>query len=153
MEIRSILVPIDGSELSLKAADEAAELARHLNAEITLFTVVEPPEVAATYVSREALEAVCQGLWRAGEAMLDQAARRIRPRHSRVEKRIVRGTPATAIAAEADASHQLVVMGSRGLGMAHADRQMLGSVAERVLRRTRCPVLIVPEHAESEPGP
>jgi nucleotide-binding universal stress UspA family protein len=147
MQVEHILVPIDGSELSLKAADHAAALATHLDATITLFTAVDPPEADATYVSPDALGAVRQGVWRAAEVMQEQAAARIRARNARVETRIVWGAPASAIVTEADLRHQLVVMGSRGLGLLPADRQLLGSVTERVLRRTRRPVLVVPAEA------
>src|SRR5438552_427699 len=144
MEIRRILVPIDGSELSLKAAEAAAELAQHLVAAVTLFTAVEPPEAAVAYVNKEALEEVRRGLWRAAEVMLDHAAERIRTRQPGAEKRLVWGTPAAAIVEEAGAGHQLIVMGSRGISMMPTDRNLLGSVTERVLRRTHCPVLIIP---------
>ena len=55
MNVQRILVPIDGSELSLRAADTAVELARHFGASITFLTVVEPPEVRSDYVSKAAL--------------------------------------------------------------------------------------------------
>src|SRR4051812_5739415 len=54
MNVRQILVPIDGSEVSLAAADTAAELAQRLGASITLLTVVEPPEAISDYVSKTA---------------------------------------------------------------------------------------------------
>jgi nucleotide-binding universal stress UspA family protein len=148
MTIHRILVPIDGSELSLKAAESAAELAQRLVAAVTLLTVVEPPEAAAAYVTQTALEEVRRGLWRASEEMLHQAAARMGSLQPPVATRVVWGSPAAAIAAEADAGYQLVVMGSRGLGAEPIDRQLLGSVAERVLRRTHCPVLIIPVHAK-----
>jgi nucleotide-binding universal stress UspA family protein len=148
MTIHRILVPIDGSELSLKAAKAAAELARRFVASVTLLTVIDPPEAAAAYVERATLEEVRRGLWQAGEAMLRQAAEGMGSLQPPAERRVVWGSPAAAIAAEADAGYQLVVMGSRGIGMEPVDRQLLGSVAERVLRRTHCPVLIVPGHVE-----
>jgi nucleotide-binding universal stress UspA family protein len=146
MEIRRILVPVDGSELSLKAADVAATLAHRLSGSVTLLTVAEPPEAATAYISETALAEVRRGLVRASEAMLEQAAARVRSTHPAVDSRIAWGSPAAVIAAEADGGYDVVVMGSRGLGLAPADRQLLGSVAERVLRRAHRPVLIVPGH-------
>ena len=148
MNVRQILVPIDGSELSLKAADAAAELGQRLSASVTLLTVVEPPETMSDYVSKTALEEVRRGLWQAGEASLGQAAARVRRLQPNVETRVVWGSPAVGIAQEAAGGHQLIVMGSRGLGLLPADRQFLGSVAERVLRRAPCPVMIIPGHDE-----
>jgi nucleotide-binding universal stress UspA family protein len=148
MQIRRVLVPIDGSELSLKAADAAASLAARFGASLVLLTVMEPPEAMSAYVSGQALEEVRSGLGRAAEAMLAQAAERVRAQYPGAGTRLVWGSPAAAIAEEAEKGYDLVVMGSRGLGLAPVDRHLLGSVAERVLRRTRCPVLIIPAHEE-----
>lgn len=147
MEIRQILVPIDGSELSLRAADAGASLAARFGASLSLFTAVEPPEAGASLVSESAMEAIRQAVWGAGEAMLDQAAARVRSLCPDARKQVVSGTPAAAIAAEANTGYDLVVMGSRGLGMVPSERHLLGSVTERVLRRTNCPVMVIPEPA------
>ncbi|MGF6873740.1 nucleotide-binding universal stress UspA family protein [Paraburkholderia sp. MM5477-R1] len=59
-----------------------------------------------------------------------------------VAKRIV----AAALEWHADA----IVMGAHG--RRRVQRLMLGSVAERVLRSARCPVLTIPAHAGVEPA-
>jgi nucleotide-binding universal stress UspA family protein len=143
--VARILVPVDGSELSLRAAEAAAELAARMGASVTLLTAVEPPVVAAEYVSEAVLQQLRQGVEQALQALLDQAAARVRPLQPQVETRLVSGSPATTIATEAAAGYDLIVMGSRGMGLAPADRHLLGSVAEGVLRRTRCPVLVIPD--------
>lgn len=153
MQIRKILAPIDGSALALRAVETAAVLAHRFDASVTVFMAIEPPETARAFASSAALEEVRDALWQAAEMMVEEAAARVRPQQSRVEKKIVWGTPATAIAAEADGGYDLVVMGSRGMGLYPTDRHLLGSVAEWVLRRTHCPVLIIPRPpAEEEPG-
>lgn len=156
MQIRRILVPVDGSELSLQAGEAAAELANQLGASITLLTVVEPPEAtvayirneALKYVRNEALDEVRRGARQAAEAMLEEAAERVRSLQTAPEKRLVWGAPAPSIAAVAKEGYQLIVMGSRGLGLPRSERYLLGSVAERVLRRSHCPVLIIPAEEE-----
>jgi nucleotide-binding universal stress UspA family protein len=105
--------------------------------------------VAGAYVSEAVLTEVRLGVEQALKALLDQAVTRVRPLQPHVETRVVMGAPAAAIAAEADTGYDLVVMGSRGMGLAPEDRHLLGSVAEGVLRRTRCPVLITPDRPES----
>jgi nucleotide-binding universal stress UspA family protein len=149
MEIRRILVPIDGSELSLKAAEAAAALAARFGASMILLTVAEPPEAMSAYVSGYALEEARRGLARGAESILAGAAERVRPVLPGVDARVVWGSPAAAIAEEAEKGYDLVVMGSRGLGLEPIDRHLLGSVAERVLRRTERPVLIIPGEEKS----
>jgi nucleotide-binding universal stress UspA family protein len=151
MQIRRVLVPIDGSDLSLKAADAAAELARRFDARITLLTAVDPPETVMAHMDETVMEEVRRGVQQAVEQMVDEAAARLRQQQLEVEARVVWGTPPSAIVAEADAGYDLIVMGSRGMGLAPWDRHFLGSVAERVLRRARCPVLIVPDPTEAGP--
>jgi nucleotide-binding universal stress UspA family protein len=146
MLIRRILVPIDGSVLSLKAAENAAALAARFGASITLLTALEPPEALVASVNKAAMDEVREGLWRSAEGIHRQVEEAITSQHVQVERRIFWGNPAPTIAAEAERGYDLVVMGSRGLGLEPGDRQLLGSVTERVLRRTHCPVLVIPEH-------
>jgi nucleotide-binding universal stress UspA family protein len=59
-----------------------------------------------------------------------------------LQTRVREGKPATVILEEiAEQGADLVVMGTHG--RTHLDHLMLGSVAERVLRRAPCPVLVV----------
>jgi nucleotide-binding universal stress UspA family protein len=119
---------------------------------MTLLTVVEPPEGVSPYVSAATVEELRRGVRQASEAMLEQAAARIRPVHAAVESRVVWGTPATSIVTEAQNGYDLIVMASRGMGMMPADRHLLGSVTERVLRRAGCPVLVIPGPGEEQPS-
>ena len=58
--------------------------------------------------------------------------------------------PVDAILQEAeDGEYDLIVMGSRGVNLECDGDRLLGSVAERVLHRTPCPVMIV----RAEPKP
>lgn len=144
MQIQRILVPTDGSEPSLRAAEIAAELAQGSGARITLLTAIEPPEATRAYISADAVAAVEAGLRGAAESMLERAAARVRRVHPDVNLHVAWSSPVSAITAEAEQGYDLIVMASRGLGLEPSDRNLLGSVAERVLRRARCPVLIVP---------
>jgi nucleotide-binding universal stress UspA family protein len=61
-----------------------------------------------------------------------------------VTVKTVEGSPAAVIAREAEeGGHDLIVMGSRGLGLEDGESHLLGSVTDRVLRRVSCPVLTV----------
>jgi len=147
MDVRRILIPIDGSRLSLQAAEVGSDLAKRFGAEVTLLTAVDPPEAAKSYVSEAALKEVRRGLWLAADEVLEQAQQLAGEVRDGVEKKIEWGAAAPLIIAEANFGYDLVVMGSRGLGMEPSELDFLGSVAQRVLRGVRCPVLIVPEQA------
>jgi nucleotide-binding universal stress UspA family protein len=152
MQIRRVLVPIDGSELSLQAVDAAAELAKRFSASMTLFTAVELPNTAMPHMSPAIVEEVRRGAQQAINEMLDKTASRARALQVEVEMRMVWGVPATAILEEAENGYDLIVMGSRGMSLAPRAWGFLGSVAERVLRQARCPVLIVPDPTEQTPA-
>jgi nucleotide-binding universal stress UspA family protein len=140
--IRKILVPVDFSDHSRKAFEEAVGLAKHFGAELILFhcypiptagpapydTIL--PESYPTALRKAALEGVTK--WR------DEA----RAQGARAEGKITAGYPASQIAELAEQSGaDLIVMGTRGLtGLKHV---LLGSVAERTLRLAPCPVLTV----------
>jgi nucleotide-binding universal stress UspA family protein len=66
------------------------------------------------------------------------------------EYRLFTGDPATRIAEAAEAEHvDLIVMSSHG--RSGLRRVLLGSVAESVLRRASCPVIIVKPNTHAEP--
>lgn len=140
MLIDAILVPIDFSEASNDALIEAAKLANHYEAELTIyhvhqietvvfmdFTYVEPPETLAE-------------LCAAAEKELTRMVSAIEERPSRYKVRVATGSPVAEIIRES-AGHQLVVMPTHGrTGLKHF---LMGSVAERVVQGAECSVLII----------
>lgn len=123
-----VMVPLDGSELGCRALPPAAQLARRLDATLTLLTVVTPRGPSA---SREELEALA--------AELDA------PRTG-VEVRF--GVPIAEIIAATAAPERLVCMSTRGRGaVVHA---LLGSVASGVVREVGRPVMLVGPEVEPE---
>ena len=147
-----ILSPTDLSELSVRPVTYAAALARLYKASLTILHVVptfEPAPVRSAAiggavqtvypVSREevlaALERTTQA---AGTASTDLAL---------VTEA---GNPPTMILEQAvSIPADLVVMGTHG--RSGFERAMMGSVAEKVLRKAPCPVLLVPPHAVDAP--
>jgi nucleotide-binding universal stress UspA family protein len=60
-----------------------------------------------------------------------------------VETKYVEGVPVDEIVAEAAQGYLFVVMGARGAGLSGREPGLMGSVSDRVLRRSPIPVLIV----------
>ncbi|MDZ7708568.1 MAG: universal stress protein [Trueperaceae bacterium] len=128
-----ILVPTDFSS----SADAAIALARENfpNAACRLLHVLDPKRVADPLAGAAPVRAEREALASELAARLDEVARD-------GDERVVEvGAPVEVILADAEAWRaDLIVMGTHGrTGLAHF---LNGSVAERVVRRARRPVLI-----------
>jgi nucleotide-binding universal stress UspA family protein len=141
---RSILCPVDFSELSAHALRYAAALARCGGAEVTVLyanSFEAPPYFTESRLEelqrqfREAKEEADRGLRGFVEGTLGEGA-------SSIRTRVVEALPADAIRQlSTEMRADLVVMGTHG--RSGFNRWMLGSVVERVLRDSQVPVLTV----------
>lgn len=144
-QIRRILFPTDFSERADAAWEYAQTVATAFNAEIHLLHVMQEPvtmlpesalAVAPPAVNMpELIEAAEQGLERISRSTQSQVTKRS----------VVSGPPAEEIVRYArDAKVDLIVLGTHGrTGLAHV---LLGSVAEKIVRKAPCPVLTVRPH-------
>jgi nucleotide-binding universal stress UspA family protein len=140
---KRILCPIDFSDASRAALETACELARRFDAKLALFHAYPVPGytfpdgsfVASTKMLEELAEQARRHLdeWK---ALAETAG------VTGVETATAVGEPAHEIVAFATEQHaDLVVLGTHGrTGLSHA---LMGSVAERVVRKAPCPVLTV----------
>jgi nucleotide-binding universal stress UspA family protein len=135
---RKIIVPTDFSEPAAAALVLACDLARPLGTVIELVHVIQVPRMAFPDGSvLMATPAEAADLLRSAASALE-AARRTCP--ASVATRVLEGSVPESIVEVAEAD-DLIVMGTHGRGgLSHL---LLGSVAEKVLRVARCPVLIV----------
>lgn len=138
--ITTILVPTDFSEYSRQALSYAEILAKTFDAKIVLIHVIDTVSYAVTESVQwtevyARLEATIQ-------PMLDGLIREAEKRGVAAESKLTQGVPYDQIVKTAEnVNADLVVMATHGrTGMPHV---LLGSVAERVLRLARCPVLTV----------
>ncbi|MBI3757056.1 MAG: universal stress protein [Deltaproteobacteria bacterium] len=147
MDIRKILVPFDFSEYSEKACSWAVAMAEKWRARILLLHVVPrptyPPVLIGTHFNAVDFEAGLQA-----EAEERMRAFVEKTEHGRVpiDVRVLIGEPSWDICKIAEEeAYDLVIMGSHGrTGLGH---MLLGSVAERVVRLSPCPVLVVGKKA------
>jgi nucleotide-binding universal stress UspA family protein len=148
---KRICCPVDFSEPSQAAMIYAARLAGHFDADLTLFHAYQLPGYTLPEGSVVASPKMLQELADQAERHLaewkDLAARAGAPRVATVK---AVGEPAVEIVEFArETAQDLLVVGTHGrTGLRHA---LVGSIAERVVRRAGCPVLTVhPEgHARS----
>ena len=147
MKIHKILVPVDFSEHSQRALDEAVSLAKHFGAEVMVFHcyVLPIPSVGSVPYGTLAPERYVDAVRTAAIQRVNQWRDKARAHGVRAEGRVGAGNPPSEITALAEEiGADLIVIGTRGLsGLEHV---LLGSVAERTIRIAPCPVLTV-KHA------
>ncbi len=138
-----ILAPVDFSPSSDHALDAALDLAARLGARVFVLHVVHIPipggGVYGQEFSPEALieKGREQAMRQLGALIAAQA-----PRAVPMEALVRVGTPfVEIIAAAREIGADLIVIGSHGrTGLAHA---LIGSVTEKVVRESPCPVLAI----------
>ena len=148
LRFQSILVPIDFSESSREARPHAEALAAETGARLIFLHVVEPSPVVEQPLSFGqtgfTIPSTEEELGRRIDLLERLHAYRIPDSEFPVEYRLREGDVTEEILHVADETNcDLIVLGTHGrTGM---DRLWRGSVAESVLRRAHCPVLIVKE--------
>lgn len=137
-----ILLPVDGSEVSLKAVRMALDMKRQgLAVELVLANVQEPANLyeMMTAPDPEVLERVSQA---AGEDTMAPAAALIKTAGVAFESEVGGGDPAHTIIDIAERYRcDLIVMGARGTSALRS--ALLGSVSNEVLHAASVPVMIV----------
>lgn len=143
-KIKTIVVGVDGSEGSLRAARHGVAIARHWDATLKLVTVVRTPEgwwgIGGAPPSPESLsEALVEGQQR----ILREFEEELDLDGIDYETVAELGDPVTRLLAVCEASGaDMMVIGRRGAGL--AERVILGSTADRLTHLASCPVLVIP---------
>ena len=152
MEIKRILVPHDGTQMSDKAVLYASKLAKALNTEIMLLYVVEEIEVPATLLlgndrvliarARRNIQRELEQNW---NRFVQEKVKSLSAEKIGVSTDIRTGDAAEQIVKFAKENQaDLIVMGSRRLeGGVSKVVVALGSVARKVSERASCPVMLV----------
>ena len=142
-----ILCPIDFSQIGERAIEHAVTWAERDGAELELLHVVAPPMYVGPELAMMSLD-LDATVFRELEARMAQRLKIVQARVRQATGRVVRGLPPAEIVARAMATHaDLVVMGTNGAGS--FARAFLGSVADRVLRTSPVPVLLVPHEGRT----
>ena len=139
--IKKILVPIDGSDYSNRAAEYAIGIAKAQGAEVVLVYVVDELVVDQFPGGNERgnveaeLKSDGQRAVRYAESVLEKAG-------VKSTSMLLKGRPFEQIVNTTKSFNiDLVVMGT--YGRRGAERILIGSVAERVIEYSPCPVLVV----------
>ncbi len=150
IRIGKILCPVDFSANSQHALHYALAFAQAHDAQLLLLHVIEPPAYfspsfpATPELSAETLDVARESC----EKRLRDMAEGLQGIPGKVTWQLVVGTPFSEIISIArEEQCDLIVLGTHGrTGLAH---MLMGSVAEKVVRKAPCPVLTV-KHPEQE---
>ena len=145
-QIRSILVPVDGSQSAERSARVAFELAQRYGAKVIVLSVVAAPGFSFTGPAgapADLTEYYKLGASEAGKAV-DSAVKIAKDLGVEVRGEVIEPVSSTVGAIVEFAEKEdidLIVMGTRGLGGFR--KLLLGSVSTGVVSHAHCAVLIV----------
>lgn len=141
-----ILIPVDGSELSLDAVQHGLHLVREgLQASFVLANVQEPASLYEIVKARDlqVLQGVSEG---AGAYLLESAQALCKAAGVACELEVASGDPAHTLVDIAERfGCDAVIMGARGRGAVRS--ALLGSVSQAMVHASAIPVTIV-KHAQ-----
>ncbi len=139
--IHQVLVPIDGSDYSIRAVEYAIGLAKTQNAHVMLVYVVDEL-VVDQFSSGPKRDEVEAELKSDGQRAIHYAESLTQKAGVKSTSMLLRGRPFEQIVNTTKSFNiDIVVMGT--YGRRGAERILIGSVAERVIEYSPCPVLVV----------
>ena len=141
--MKTILVPVDLSAAGTSVCTAACDLARHLHAGLLLIHVIQYPVMMADIYGMEGpyIQDALNAATEAGKQRLAALARVCVKRG--IKPRIVQavGSPVDEILSRSRRV-SMIVIGSHGHGAVYD--LVIGSTTQGVLRKAKCPVLVVP---------
>jgi nucleotide-binding universal stress UspA family protein len=146
---RNIVIATDGSENTQKAISYGVEIAKLSGATVHALYVVDVSSFSSIPMSSEVgWEAMYEILRSEGEKAVSAVKSQGESAGIEVREVVLEGNPSNAIIEFAEDNNvDLIVMGT--LGKTGLDRFLLGSVAEKVARGSKVPVMVVRSGEES----
>jgi nucleotide-binding universal stress UspA family protein len=140
--LSKILVPVDGSENSFRALEQAIFLATKIQeAKITALYVIEDPPSLYIY-SPKIMEKVRADYESAYTKILEKSKEMANKSGINIHTVLVEGDPASKIIGYSEMEKiDIIIIGSRGMGK--FKELILGSVSNKVLHHAKCSVMLV----------
>ncbi|HZV11652.1 MAG TPA: universal stress protein [Candidatus Kapabacteria bacterium] len=142
IRIKRLLAPIDFSESSKQALHYAVEFARSFKAELHLLNVIEPVMYPAEMFGQVGMVDVESVLEKSANEEMQAWRTSLIPQDVPAVVETLHGRPFAEILRYAE-EHEidLIIIGTHG--RSGLDHFLLGSTAEKVVRKAPCPVLTV----------
>ncbi|MCK9618142.1 MAG: universal stress protein [Lentimicrobiaceae bacterium] len=143
--MKNILVPVDFSDLSLEVINKAAEIAFAFKSKIWLIHIASlPPAFVGFDMVSPADQTYQDEDLQQQERELQLLEKHVQDKGLDARALLVKGLIVDSILEQAEkVESDLIVMGSHNHGFFY--KTFLGSVSEGVMRKSKIPVLIVPE--------
>jgi nucleotide-binding universal stress UspA family protein len=157
-----ILVPLDGSEHSLKALEVAIQVAKKFGGRISLIhvysvavrpvimpepTTLTPPMIPV--MTPEEVSKTIEGARKVGARILGDGEQKVKAEEVQVETLLKEGhTVQEIIRTAKEGNFDLIVIGGRGVSKIR--ELLLGSVTDGVIHHASCPVLVIKSVLHSE---
>lgn len=142
--MKTILVPIDFSEISPGILNQATAMAQAFEAHLVLLHVITPPVIMTAYgLSASEIDVQIQQTTDRAREELDIQVETLRQQDLDASGQLQQGGTVDSILESArQIAADCIILGSHGHGAVY--NLLVGSTARGVLRQAACPVLIVP---------
>ena len=149
---KKILLATDGSETSMRAAKNAVSIGKKAGATVTAVYVVDVHRLAQLpgYAAMPGIkDNLMELMFKEGSEALEEIEDMARDAGVAYERVVAEGDPGEELLKLCrDPGFDLIVLGT--IGKSGLKRFLLGSVAEKVVRHSHVPVLVVPAKDEQE---
>jgi nucleotide-binding universal stress UspA family protein len=137
---KRIIVPVDGSESSKRAADKAMNLGKKLGLPVIAMYVIDMDAFSGIISPDQMVTMVKNILKKEGVGILEKMKKQALEKKVNLQPLLLEGIPDDEIIKEAN-KDDLIIMGSKGKST--VDRVFIGSVSEKVLHHSNATVMII----------
>lgn len=143
MLIKTILFPTDFSQGARAAMEYAVAMAKDCQAKLILLYVIQDISIAEWYIPSSLSAAdLVEDMQKSATKEMEKWQAEAKQQLKDVESLVLRGVPFVEIIKTAkDKKADMIVIGTHG--RTGIDHMLFGSTAEKVVRKSHCPVLTV----------
>ena len=142
--LSKILVAIDGSEMSLKAADYGIEFAKKYNSKLIILYVIHVHAAGLMYTTESAFKQFIEKSKKESEEWFRTISKQSKEQGVQIKTETVEemySIPGAIIKRAEEENVDVIIIG--GTGKSGFKQLLLGSVATDVVRYSKCPVFVI----------
>lgn len=142
--LSKILVAIDGSEMSLKAADYGIEFAKKYNSKLLILHVIHVHAAGLMYTTESAFKQFIEKSKKESEEWFRTISKQSKEQGVQIKTETVEemySIPGAIIKRAEEENVDVIIIG--GTGKSGFKQLLLGSVATDVVRYSKCPVFVI----------